>query len=210
MVSYYGQTGYISDRYSSYEVSNPNDYRTIGGNSNYQDDTQYYSEGYELEDSFPYECNFEFILTRTEPVRTWADRTATAMDVLNQNQHIWGSRIDTSNGEAFLEVIWNQNGEYQYGYVSMSSLMLAEPLFDGSYPGLAQQMKVTGGSVNVRQSADINAKDIGTIHQGDIVSVIYYVCVDNGERRIWACCTDQVGNYLGFVSCKYLAMVAGE
>lgn len=207
-VKYFGKTGYISDRYSDYDVYNSNSYREVGKHTTYEnnedelynyDDVDYDPEEYY---QFPDQEEFEFMVTKSTKIRAWADSEATVLGKVRKGTTLCGSLIYTSdNGTAWLEIHYDS---YQYGYVPMTALKLVDALFDGSYPRMSYRMKVSGGRVNVRDDASIDANDIGTVYRGDIVYAIFYVCVDNGERRIWAYCNDEDGNGLGFISMKYL------
>lgn len=201
-VNYFGDTGYISDYYSTYDVYDPEEYTEVG-NSTYgiEEEVEYEPEDYF---QFTDQAEFEFVTTKYTRVRAWAGNDAPVIGSLRRDSYVWGSLIYTSeDGQAWLEVLWDDS---QYGYIPTDTLQLTEGLFDGSYPRLAQVMEVCGNQVNVRADTDIYSDYIGTVHRGDIVYVSFYVCVDNGERRIWAYCNDEDGNGLGYISCKYLTV----
>ena len=209
-VCFKGKLGFISDRYSSYEVSRPSQYRDVN-NGRYGEDYDGYVY-YDYEDYDDYEdyedydmvfdCaeEFEFEVTRNTKVRAWAGTDATVVGSLGRGSIVWGYLLFTSDsGEAWLEIEWEDG----YAYVPAKVLRLTEPLYDGSYPRLGRKMRVTGGRVNVREDANINSHDLGTLHEGDVVEVDFFVCVEDGERRIWAHCYTDDGEE-GFISCMYL------
>lgn len=207
-VNYYGKTGYISDRYSSYDVSNPNDYEEIGGTG--YDETEYYDDDYcddDAYDEFEYEEEFEFVVTNKTKARALPDRNSDSLGKLAYGTLVYGSRVYTAqDGKAWLEI---QGDTGKTGYVSTDNLRLTKGLVENHFPTLARYMAVTGGRVNVREDADIDSKDVGTIHKGDVLIVDFYVCVDDNERRMWAHAYDEYGNYIGFVSTLYLTASQG-
>lgn len=212
---YYGKTAYVSDRYSSYEVSNPDAYEEIGGTGvnvqpyeePYDDNGEgnYYYEGYDTQ--FAYQSEFEFWVIQSTEVRLAPTYDSKPIGAVQYGDYVYGSMIYTSgDGTAWLEVLRDGN---QFGYIPMSALRLTEALVDNTFPTLAEYMVVTGGRVNVREDANINSEDLGTIHEGDIVVASFMVCVEDGERRIWAYCFDEDWNPIGFVSTKYLTAAEG-
>ncbi|MBQ9313450.1 MAG: SH3 domain-containing protein [Clostridia bacterium] len=208
-VQFLGRTGFISDRYSSYLVSNPDDYDDVNHSSQELEQELFYEydgeEGDEFEGhGFEYEAEFEFIANRNVKVRAWAGNDGNVIGTLKRNTTVWGSIIYVVDDQAWLEVMW---GNDQYGYIPTDSLNLTESLVDNTYPRFSRRMKVTGGRVNVREDADIMSQDIATLQQGDEVLVDFFICVDDGERRIWADVVTEDGQVVGFVSTRYLIPV---
>lgn len=202
VVNFLGQHAFISDRYCSYEVAYPENYVDVNRNRYNYD--EYYDEYDDYE--FEYEKEFDFVVIYDCNVFDWVEN-GEFVGILNRGQVVQGSMVYTSeNGQAWLQVAW-MNGEY--AYVPVQNLKLIEPLIDGHYPVLSKYMVVTGGRVNVHEDADIDSEDVGTIHKGDVIIVDFFVCVNDGERRMWGHAYGEDGEYLGFVSTKYLTAVIG-
>lgn len=200
---------YVSDRHSSYEVDDPYEYEDI---NEYQDEPHDEEELYEEEcgfdyyHGFEYESAFEFEVTRQTQVRGWADSTADVIGRIGVGYIVEGSILYVSpdDNKVWLEVQWDNE---QFGYICTDALKLCESLIDGTYPRLSRKMKVNTHSVNVRQDADIDSKSVGILNEGDVVLIDFFVCVEDGERRIWADCVDERGQVLGFISTRYLIPV---
>lgn len=152
-------------------------------------------------------CNYEEKEAVVSPItlrttdkaiaRQWADVNSLPTGTIDSGKFVTvDSFYPTDDGNVWAE-LRNSCG-YVYGYISMKYLEYAEETY---HPALAQYMTVTGGKVNARTSANVNA-DINTIaHSGDVVEVEYYTHTSDG--RIWAA-SYLDGEYLGFISCRYL------
>lgn len=199
---------YISDRYSSYEVDNPYDYEDIN---------EFYEEPYEEEPygeewygdyyhGFEHESAFEFEVTRQTQVRAWADSTADVIGRIGVGYVVEGSILYASpdDNKVWLEVQWDDE---QYGYISADSVKLCESLVDNTFPRFSRKMKVNTHSVNIREDANIDSKSVDTLYENDVVLIDFFVCVEDGERRIWADVVNEWGQVLGFVSTRYLTPV---
>lgn len=152
-------------------------------------------------------CNYEEeitispILLRTTGkvnIRQWADIKSPSVGTIDSNELIEADTFyPTEDGRIWAE-LRNDYG-YVKGYVSMKYWEYAE---ETELPELAQYMVVTGGSVYARNEANINASVKTVAHRGDVIEVVYFMHTSDG--RIWAS-SYLDGEYLGFISCRYLA-----
>lgn len=137
------------------------------------------------------------ITTANVNVREWASTDSKVVTTIKRGTYVDASMYYTSyDGTVWAEIMGDDG--MSLGYMSMRYLKFVDK---GLWTNLARRMKITGGSVNVRSYASINAEDIGTVHKGDVFEVEYFIPTIDG--RIWACCT-QDDEYIGFISCKYL------
>lgn len=151
-------------------------------------------------------CNYEEeivvspILLRTTGkvnIRQWADIESPSVGTIDSNELIVADTFyPTDDGRIWAE-LRNDYG-YVQGYISMKYWEYAE---ETNLPELAQYMVVTGGSVNARIDANINAHINTTVHSGDVIEAEYFTHTSDG--RIWAA-SYLNGEYLGFISCRYL------
>ena len=200
-IEYNGKTAYISDRYSSYNVKNPDEYVDINSKNKKNDSNNKNSWENYYDEDFEYESEFEFKIISQAKVRAWAGKEADILGKFSVGAQIYSSRIcTTEDGKAWLVVYGNN----QIGYVSTEDVKLTKALIEGHYPELSRYMEVTGDTVNVRTSPDIDSEKNEIVCKGDIILVDYYVCVKDGERRMWAHSYDEFGHYLGFISTLYL------
>ena len=177
-VSFFGKTGYISDFYSSYEVDNPEEYMEeeyveLEGYHDVEDEKEFIIEY----DRFEKQTEFEFQVISDAMVYSEPDSEAPIFGYIKAGRFVFGSVIYTSeDGKAWLTIKLNDGRK---GYIISYYLMLTEGLINDTYPVLGRRMIVTGGSVNVRDSCDINSKDLGTVHRGDVVTAHFFICVQD-------------------------------
>lgn len=132
-------------------------------------------------------------------VRQWADIESPSVAVISAGVLIRAdSFYPTDDGRIWAE-LRNDYGTVQ-GYISMKYWEYAEEATQ--LPALARYMRVTGGSVNARTEANISASVRTTVHLGDVIEAEYFVHTSDG--RMWAA-SYLNGEYLGYISCKYLA-----
>ena len=209
-VTYLGKEGYISDRYSSYDVPNEEDYTDVNQNAEVpfikfseEDEEDDYDDGEEPEvrilddycepEDITYEVPFEFIVYGDTPVYSWFE-DGDIIGKVKSGDSVLGSRIYISeSGNPFLEVYIDSESD---GYLRMDDMYIVE----GDFPKFYRFMRVNGGTINLRTAPDINSDRLGILTLDEIIDVDYFVCVYDEEYRIWAHAVD----YDGFVSCKYL------
>ena len=172
-VDWGGRDGYISDKYLTYA---------------FDDDD--YDEG-------AIRTSVLMVTTGNVNVREWVSIDSKVVTTIKCGTYVdvW-MYYTSSDGRVWAEIL-NDDGTV-FGYISTKYLNFID---EGLWTNLARYMKVSGGRVNVRSYASINAEDIGTVHKGDVFEVEYFIPTADG--RIWACCM-QDDEYVGFISCKYL------
>ena len=210
-VDYLGQDGYISDRYSSYRVADESAYTDVNKNTfssavtkkpekSWFDD---YDEGRHYFYDYSKQEEFEFVADRDTDIYFWYEDGYT-VGTLERQKSVFSNMIFTSevDNKAYIEVY--DEKEDDYVYIQTDDLHIATP---GNFPKLSRLMEVTGGTVHVRRHPDISSESLKIIEEGTVLTVEFFVCVYDGEYRIWAICSDPYGNEIGCVSCKYLEPV---
>lgn len=150
-----------------------------------------------------YSTSVQMITTGDVNVRKWASLDGPICYQLNK-----GSFVDVW---AFYPAddgrVWCQIEDETFGgcFISMKYLeVVDETSFNYEFE-FGPYMEVTGGSVNVREYESIEAETDGVLHNGDVVEVVELIPTSDG--RMWAGCRDiTTGEYLGWVSMKYLAV----
>lgn len=209
-VSFLGETGYISDRYSGYNVPDESLYNDVNKNAgsdghydedpDYDDESEYYDDYYDdYYYTFDDQVDFQFVANKDVNIYSWYEG-GEVVGTLRRGQSAYGSMIFTcaDSNETFLEAYSPEQGEYVY--IPTRDLHIDE----GNFPRLSRYMEVSGGTVNVRSGPDINSESLRIIERGTILDVDFFVCVFDEEYRIWAYCRDPYGETLGYVSCRYL------
>lgn len=105
-----------------------------------------------------------------------------------------------SKGQLWGSVLRDENdSQFRYGYLLMADMRTSKRVAK-----LSEIMRITGNTVNVRDTPSITGDKLSLLYKGDIVAVEKYVPTSDG--RIWAeCFTENGEKYLGWVSIKYLA-----
>ena len=138
-------------------------------------------------------------------VREWARIDGPIFCTLDKGTSVEVLRwYSSSDGRIWAGIRVHDGSEFNWGFISMKYLELADDFayeFNFDF-NLARMMEVTGGSVFVREYESIDADVTTTVHRGDVVEVEEYVLTNDG--RMWASCLNQDGEYLGWISMKYL------
>lgn len=180
-VIYCGEYGYISDRYLEYI-------------SRYWVYPEHYVNPID-------ECSLQFNAIRNCKAYSYID---TDFEVVKR--YSTGSIIDIylilvnyEDGSLWGETrFYSRDDEIYYGYIPLKYLKST----DSSLPKFSKYMKVTGGTVNIREEPDIESTDIGTLYKNDVVLVGCFIPTFDG--RIWASVSMRDGTWLGYTSMKYL------
>lgn len=212
-VNFLGEEGYISDLYSSYNVADESSYTDVNANMNsnhgfdlswFDDDEQNeYDEGRHYFYDYSKQVDFEFVADRDTYIYYWYEGNF-PIGTLERQKSAFSNMIFTSeeDNKAYIEVY--DDDEDDYVYIQTDDLHIATP---GKFPKLSRLMEVTGETVNVRRNPNINSESLEIIEKGTVLTADFFVCVFDGEYRIWAICSDPYGDEIGCVSCKYLEPV---
>lgn len=143
-------------------------------------------------------------------VREWAWIEGPVVSILEKGAcvEVYGF-YPHEDGRVWCKVQTYDGYEYGWAFVSMKYL---EPVdtSDFNYEfEFGTHAQVTGETVNVREYESLEAEVVIRVHMGDVVEVVEYIPTSDG--RMWAGCRDiETGEYIGWISMRYLAIVELE
>ncbi len=189
-----GRRAYISDRYSSYWVENDEDYTDVNP---YLDEIDEGTCDDNYDDSLDDEAEFHFTSIKETPIYSWYEDGEVVSYLLEGSELVATIIVTSSDGRAWIEIPMDEN---TCGYVNVNRFTIQE----GIFPELSNIMRVTADAINLRAAPNINGEILHVVERGTELYVDHFVCVFDGEYRIWAHCYDEYGNDLGYASCKNL------